>query len=127
MTKPLTTSTMALMLIAGSSSGAAVTVDFQRQIRPLLSDNCFQCHGPDSDTRMAGLRLDRQESASSVIVTGKPADSQLYRRITAPTPARRMPPERSHKSLTPAQIGLLKTWIDQGAPWHRNIGPFDRR
>jgi hypothetical protein len=95
MIRRITTSTMALVSITGSLCGA--TVDFQRQIRPLLSDNCFQCHGPDSDTRMAGLRLDRKESALAVIVPGKAAESRLYQRITAPTAARRMPPERSHK------------------------------
>ena len=109
---------MALVSITGSLCGA--TVDFQRQIRPLLSDNCFQCHGPDSDTRMAGLRLDRKESALAVIVPGKAAESRLYQRITAPTAARRMPPERSHKSLTAAQIALLKTWIEEGAPWQEH-------
>jgi hypothetical protein len=96
---------------------SAQTVDFQREIRPLLSDNCFQCHGPDADTRMAGLRLDRKDTAFAVIVPGKPDASLLYQRITAATPARRMPPEYSHKSLTPPQIAKLKLWIEQGAPW----------
>jgi hypothetical protein len=101
----------------------AAQTDFQREIRPLLSDNCFQCHGPDSETRMAGLRLDRKEGllearkSGAVIVPGKPAESLLYQRITAASPARRMPPARSHKSLTPAQIAKLKVWIEQGAAW----------
>jgi hypothetical protein len=111
------------VLVAQIPPKPSGTVNFQREIRPLLSDNCFQCHGPDSGTRMAGLRLDRKDSAlevrknGAVIVPGKPAESLLYQRISAPTPARRMPPESSHKSLTPAQIAKLKLWIEQGAPW----------
>jgi hypothetical protein len=88
------------------------TVDFQREIRPVLSENCFQCHGPDAETRMANLRLDRKESALPVIAQGK-----LYERIANPNPAKRMPPEYSHKALTAAQIAKIKLWIDQGAPW----------
>jgi hypothetical protein len=106
---------------------AAVTalpaVDFQRDIRPILSENCFQCHGPDSSTRMAGLRLDRRDDAfhmgknGAAIVAGKPDASLLYVRIAATDAPRRMPPEYSHKSLTPKQISLFKQWIEQGASW----------
>src|ERR1039458_9605403 len=101
-------------------------IDFQREIRPILSDNCLQCHGPDATTRMAGLRLDQKESGlearprGAAVVAGKPDASLLYQRISAPTAARRMPPERAHKSLTPAQIALLKGWIEQGAPWQEH-------
>ena len=96
----------------------AARVDFQREIRPILSDNCFQCHGPDSAARQAGLRLDRRESAlGKAIVPGKSADSLLYQRISDPDPNLRMPPADSHKHVTPAQIALLKRWIDAGAPW----------
>jgi len=101
-------------------------VDFQREIRPVLSENCFQCHGPNADGRMAGLRLDMKDSAfgqrknGAAIVPGKSADSLLYKRISAPDVARRMPPEASHKSLTAAQITKLKQWIDEGAPWQEH-------
>lgn len=101
---------------------AARPIDFQREIRPILSDNCFQCHGPDSGSRMAGLRLDLKEAAfearkrGAAIVAGDPAASLLWQRVSA-TNARRMPPESSHKSLTKQQIELLKQWIEQGAPW----------
>src|ERR1041385_8234737 len=115
---------------------APPSVDFQREIRPLLSENCFQCHGPDPDTRMADLRLDLKESAPKesapkeapvaqrkrgpVIIPGKSAESLLYQRISSPDASRRMPPERSHKSLTAAQIAKIKLWIDQGAPWQEH-------
>ncbi len=98
-------------------------MDFQREIRPILSDNCFQCHGPDSAARQAGLRLDRRESALEVrpngapIVPGKSAESLLYQRISDPDVNLRMPPPDSHKRLTAAQIAVFKRWIDGGAPW----------
>lgn len=100
--------------------------DFQKQIRPILSDNCFQCHGPDPKTRMAGLRLDTKEDAlaarknGAALVPGKPDASALFKRITATNAALRMPPASSHKSLTPAQVELLKRWIVEGAPWQEH-------
>ncbi|MEO8370231.1 MAG: DUF1549 domain-containing protein, partial [Candidatus Solibacter sp.] len=102
---------------------SAATVDFQRDVRPVLSDNCFQCHGPDEKSRMAGLRLDRRDTAlearprGAAIVPGKSAASLLVQRISETNAARRMPPESAHKHLTPAQIDLLRQWIDQGASW----------
>jgi Protein of unknown function (DUF1553)/Protein of unknown function (DUF1549)/Planctomycete cytochrome C/Concanavalin A-like lectin/glucanases superfamily len=93
-------------------------VDFQREIRPILSDNCFLCHGPDSSSRQAGLRLDRREAVLGKVITpGNAAGSLLYQRITDPDPASRMPLAESRRSLTQAQIALIKRWIDQGAPW----------
>src|SRR5580704_17759551 len=82
---------------------AAATVDFQRQVRPILSDACFQCHGPDTGTRMAGLRLDTKDAALSerkngrVIVPGDPQASLIYQRITHEKESMRMPPAFSHK------------------------------
>lgn len=122
-------SRLAWILLAGIPAAAA-PVDFQRQIRPLLSENCFQCHGPDSGTRMAGLRLDRREDAFHIrksgvlIVPGKPDASLVYQRISATDASRRMPPAMSRKSMTPQQVALIRQWIEQGAPW-RNHWAFE--
>ncbi|MEP7366596.1 MAG: DUF1553 domain-containing protein [Acidobacteriota bacterium] len=112
-----------LAALALSAPAYAKPIDFQRDIRPVLSDNCFACHGPDSKARMAGLRLDLKDPAfaarpkGAAIVPGKPEASLLYLRITAEKPALRMPPESSHKKLTADQIALLKQWIAAGASW----------
>jgi hypothetical protein len=98
-------------------------VDFDREIRPILSDNCFACHGPDQKQRMANLRLDikggifAERGGHPVIVPGNAAGSRLYQRISAKEKARRMPPPYSERSLTEQQVELIKKWIDQGARW----------
>jgi hypothetical protein len=93
-------------------------VDFNREIRPILSENCFTCHGPDEGQRQAGLRLDTREGAlAKVIVPGNAADSLLYQKITHSDPARRMPARSSGRTLTPQQIARLKAWVDEGANW----------
>ena len=99
-------------------------VNFSRDILPVLSDNCFKCHGPDEANRQAGLRLDRHESALVVLDSGKPAvvvgsskQSELFRRITSGDADVRMPPPDSGKTLTRSQIAAIKTWIDAGAEW----------
>ncbi len=115
-----------LCALALAALPAAAAIDFQRDIRPILSDNCFACHGPDKNTRMAGLRLDSREDAlaerkaGAVIVPGKPADSLLIRRIEHSNSALRMPPAQSHKSLTDAQKKTLRAWIEEGAPWREH-------
>ena len=119
-----------LVLCAVSSLPAAVitsgSVDFQRQVRPILSDNCFLCHGPDKGTRMADLRLDIQEGAlaarknGQAIVPGKPDESLLVKRIYSDNPAFRMPPVFSHKTLTQEQKDTLRRWIEQGAKWSQH-------
>src|SRR5436305_7161510 len=89
------------------AQAASPTINFQRQVRPILSENCFLCHGPDQGTRMAGLRLDIREGAfaarhnGAVIVPGKPDESLLIKRIFAEQPALRMPPPSAHRTLTP--------------------------
>jgi mono/diheme cytochrome c family protein len=99
-------------------------VDFSRHILPILSENCFACHGPDAKQRKAGLRLDTKDGSRAelrdggfAVVPGKSAESVLIQRITAGEPARRMPPLKTGKHLMPQQIDLLRQWIDGGAPW----------
>ena len=109
-----------LFSTAGLLSAA---VDFQREVRPILSANCFSCHGPDKDTRMAGMRLDTRDGAFShrkngaPVVPGNAQASLIIQRIMEANPARRMPPEMSHKTLTDTQKSTLKRWIDEGAQW----------
>ena len=110
----------AIATLSLAQTPPAPTLDFQREIRPILSDNCFQCHGPDAGARMAGLRLDLKETALAVVKAGKPAESLLYQRISAADAGHRMPPPASHKSLTDGQIARLKLWIEQGAPWQEH-------
>ena len=92
-------------------------VDFNYHIRPILSDNCFLCHGPDASTRKANLRLDLREDALArgedggrVIVPGNPRRSLLVQRITAADPEVRMPAQEINKTLTSREIALLKRW-----------------
>ena len=98
-------------------------VDFQREIRPILSDNCFFCHGPDKASRMADFRLDTKEGAftarksGSPIVPGNPSASLIYRRIVAESKAQLMPPVHSKRTLTAEQKDVIKRWIEQGATW----------
>ena len=109
---------------AGALRAAEAKVDYNRDIRPILSDNCFACHGPDVRQRKAKLRLDTRDGAFAelrggghAIVPGKIDDSVLVERITADDPSQRMPPAKSRKRLTEAQIELLQRWIAQGAPY----------
>src|SRR6516164_3837113 len=101
---------MLATLLGGSSRGAdrPPEINFGRDVLPILSDNCFRCHGPDVNARKAGLRLDTQDGAlrktDPVIVPGNSADSELVRRITNKDPDKRMPPPTSGRTLTPRQI-----------------------
>jgi len=114
-----------LLLAAGVAAAAAPAraagpVDFARDVRPILSGQCFVCHGPDAKARKADLRLDvrRDAVAAKAIVPGKAGESELIRRITASDPDERMPPAGSKKpTLSPAQIDLLKRWVDEGAKY----------
>jgi mono/diheme cytochrome c family protein len=126
---PLASALWLAGLPASSARAAAPAraVDFNRDIRPILSDNCFQCHGPDEKARKARLRLDVKEGAFAprqdgppVIVPGRSAASELVRRITAPDPDDVMPPPESNRQLTPRQIELLTRWVEQGARWDQH-------
>jgi hypothetical protein len=116
-----------LILVAALPSIAATppakTIEFNRDIRPILSENCFPCHGADSASRKGGLRLDRFEDATApakdgkiAIVPGKADTSELVKRINA-TDEDHMPPEKTHKVLSAAQKDLLKQWVASGAKY----------
>ncbi|MCU1234444.1 MAG: hypothetical protein JWP63_2411 [Candidatus Solibacter sp.] len=103
---------------------AADRVDFSRDVRPILSDRCFTCHGPDEGTRKAGLRLDTEDGAKKArgahipIVPGDPAKSEVMKRVAPERPAMRMPPPYSdRKPLTEKEVATLRAWIEQGAKW----------
>ena len=107
-------------IIASALSAATPAVDFDRQVRPILSDNCFTCHGPDEKRRMAGLHFDTKEGAFSkagVIVPGDSSKSRMYFRVSNPNEAMRMPPPSTGHKLTPQQVETIKNWIDSGAKW----------
>ncbi|MFP6769552.1 MAG: DUF1549 domain-containing protein, partial [Planctomycetaceae bacterium] len=107
------------------------TVDFNRDIRPILSNLCYHCHGPDKAKRQADLRFDTRDGVfakrDDVVVTvpGKPAQSEIYRRITTKDATERMPPDDSGLSVTPHQVQLIRRWIVQGASWqaHWSFSP----
>ncbi len=112
------------LLLAVTAAPAAVPVDFSRDVRPILSKNCFPCHGPDQAQRAAGLRLDLRDAALkkrkngvTPIVPGSPDQSELVRRITTDKPGDRMPPKEANRELTPEQVAVLKRWIEQGAEY----------
>jgi hypothetical protein len=105
-------------LLAHHATGSEI--NFNREIRPILSETCFHCHGPDSATREAGLRLDQKESAMSVIVAGQVDVSELVTRINSKDPDSQMPPPDCGKELTTQQKDLLQRWVASGAPYDRH-------
>ena len=124
--RPAGCAVLLFMLSALGGARAAETIDFARDIRPILSDNCFTCHGPDKRARKADLRLDSKAGAFAdrdggpVIKPGEPDESELWRRITAVDRSERMPPEASKRSLTQPQIALIRRWIEQGARYEQH-------
>ena len=111
-----------LVVLIVCSSGAAVADDlltYNRDIRPILADACFACHGPDSASRKADLRIDQRDAAidMGVLVPGEPDESELLRRILTEDPDEQMPPPETKKFLTAQQKELLSRWIEQGAQY----------
>ena len=92
-------------------------VDFQKDVKPILSNHCYQCHGPDAPNRKAGLRLDTKAGVLSTIVPGDPSASLMMKRAANPKVALRMPPPYAHKDLTPENVKTLEQWIASGAEW----------
>ncbi len=114
---------VAAMHLRMAFAAAASPVDFRHDILPLLSDNCFKCHGPDEEARKAKLRLDqkteafRERDGIRAIVPGSRQGSELITRIFSEDPEEVMPPPKSNRKLTPNQKELFARWIDEGAPW----------
>jgi hypothetical protein len=111
-----------MLAIALLTLAAETSVEFNRDVRPILSGKCFNCHGPDGKARKANLRLDVREAALKKarsglrpIVPGDPDKSELITRVTSEAATEVMPPAKSGKSLTPAEISILKRWVQQGA------------
>jgi mono/diheme cytochrome c family protein len=123
---------LGLLAAATKAAAAEEPVDFRRDVLPVLSQNCFTCHGPDAKTRKADLRLDVKEGAlrtkDPVLIPGKSGESEVFSRVTSTDPDELMPPPKSGKKLTASQIEILKKWIDQGAPWkgHWAFEPIGR-
>lgn len=123
-----------LFFSKGKTSGATAqripdVVDFNFHIRPILSDRCFKCHGPDANQRKADLRLDTEEGLyqalkdnpdAHVIVNGKAEDSELYMRLVAEDTATMMPPPNSNLTVTEYEKKLIRKWIDQGARYQEH-------
>src|SRR4051794_38243634 len=108
-----------LLALAGHAQ-----VRFNRDIRPIMANTCFRCHGPDKNARMMGLRLDIRDEALkrtptgvTPIVPGQPDTSAIIQRIFAKDPARRMPPVAIHKDLTEAQKQTIQRWVAEGAKY----------
>ena len=115
-----------LLLVVAAPADGAKPISFNKDIRPILADRCFICHGPDSATREAGLRLDREESAKGkledsgniAIVAGDLEASELLARLTDPDAL--MPPPESNLKVSKQEIELIRQWIAEGAKWERH-------
>jgi len=118
-----------LLALISAEAAPSDKVSFNRDIRPILSDNCFNCHGPDTAKRKAGLHFGSRESATrplesghTAIVPGDPASSRMLAVLTTEDADDRMPPVRTGKLLRPEQVQLLKRWIERirlGNPVYR--------
>lgn len=120
---------LALLVIAGMQGPLIASeprIEFNRDIRPILSDACFQCHGPDEAQRHGGLRLDSAAAAhhggdsGTAIVPGDADASEVWRRVVSDDPSAVMPPPESGKTLSPQQVSLIKRWLQQGADYQNH-------
>jgi hypothetical protein len=123
--KRLTLTGFALVGVIGFAP-CAEKLDFNRDIQPILSENCYHCHGPDKAERKGGLRLDEEKAAKetkdglTAILAGKSADSEVIKRILSHDPDEVMPTPKSNRRLTEKQKEILKRWIDEGAVWGKH-------
>src|SRR5688572_16220874 len=111
-----------ILTLTANVAVRAKPIDYGRDVRPIIAENCFHCHGQDAGTRKGKLRLDTRQGQkkSGVIVPGVPDDSELIGRILSDDPEERMPPEESHRTLTEAQKATLTQWIAEGAPFEEH-------
>ncbi|MEQ1752059.1 MAG: DUF1549 domain-containing protein, partial [Prosthecobacter sp.] len=109
-------------MLLTAATPAVAAIDFSRDIQPILSENCYHCHGPDAAKRKGDLRLDEEKAAKSgsAIVPGKIDDSELVKRIFSSDPEEVMPTPKSNRKLTEAQKQLVKQWISEGAKWGKH-------
>ncbi|MFM7209528.1 MAG: c-type cytochrome domain-containing protein [Verrucomicrobiota bacterium] len=120
-------STALLLLLAASAS--AKPVDYNDDVRPILSENCFYCHGPDGNKRKADLRLDVRAVAlaEKAFVPGDPDASELVKRLLSKDPEEVMPPPESHRKVSPEQRETLRRWIAEGAQYREHMTANERR
>src|SRR5206468_3040937 len=113
---------LSLLVVALPLAAADKPVDYSREVRPILANSCYACHGPDEKARKAKLRLDlRDEAVKKAIVPGKAAESKLYAKVTTDDPDEVMPPAHAKKpAITPEKAELLKRWIDEGAKFDQH-------
>ena len=110
-------------LLPPAPAHAEEKIDYAEQVKPILADYCYECHGADEKKRESDLRLDQKESAFAdlggyrSIVPGKPDESEVFLRISAQVAEERMPPYDAGTELTAAQIETIRKWIEQGAQW----------
>ena len=109
-----------ILLFTSATVLSDADVEYDRDIRSILSDNCFDCHGPDAANRKADLRLDTEDFISEIVAPGQPDLSDLFLRITDSDDSERMPPLDSGRALSSAEVATLKRWIEQGAPWKKH-------
>src|SRR5688572_14069890 len=105
--------TIALLAAVGAMSSTAATVDFNRDVRPILSDRCYTCHGPDEANRKSKVRFDIEASA-------RPALAEMIRRVSSDNKALRMPPVFAGPALSAGEIDVLRRWVAEGAEWQKH-------
>src|SRR5215471_15130118 len=116
--KRITALPLAVFTLVPAVSAAERVVKFNRDVRPILSDKCYGCHGPDAAAKKVSLRLDSEAAARPVVAGG--AQAKLIQRIASDNKAFRMPPVYSGLSLTDAEIETLRLWVEQGGKWEKH-------
>ncbi len=122
----LSLSALVLAVGAGTAAPPVERVEYNRDVRPILADHCFACHGPDKNTRKAGLRLDNavdataERDGSRAVAPGNPEASEILKRLTADEPGQRMPPAKFGKPVSDKQVAILRRWIEQGGEYQEH-------